>query len=214
MVASDTQAGARRQLGIGRRELGITTCGKPTLVFGGQEIVINNRKSIAVLAYLANTVHGSESRERLAGLLWSESSEHNARASLRQTIGDLRDRLSAIDPCPFTADRLSATLDLAKIDSDLSNIRQALKDGVVHPVLLERPRIFEDFLAGFDDLDPSFRTWLIVQRQCLHDYASRRLEELIATESDLPSLRQIGLALLNLDPTHELCVICGRPPLK
>jgi DNA-binding SARP family transcriptional activator len=184
--------------------LRLTTCGKPALVYNGREVPISNRKSMALLIYLANTAHGSELRERLAGLLWSESTEQNARASLRQTVVDLRERLFLCDPSPFRADRLSVSVDLSQIDSDLCRIRRELEGGSVHPLLLEQKRLFEGFLAGFDDLDPSFRTWLIVQRQCLHGYAVRRLEEMVAFQTDLLAMRRIGLALLNLDSTHEL----------
>ncbi len=204
MIGSGRQQNTVGKQGAGKEDYRLTTCGKPALVCDGQEIPIANRKSIALLVYLTNTTHGSELRERLAGMLWSESSEQNARASLRQTIGDLRERLSLFDPSPFIADRLSVSLNLSRIDSDLACIRRALDVGSIHPLLLEHKRFFEGFLAGFDDLDPSFRTWLIVQRQCLHDQAVRRLEEILAHQSDLLAMRRVGMALLNLDPTHEL----------
>lgn len=56
----------------------------------GAQITIRNRKACALLAYLALSQHATESRERLAGLLWSDSGEDKARASLRQTLKRLR----------------------------------------------------------------------------------------------------------------------------
>jgi DNA-binding transcriptional activator of the SARP family len=182
----------------------LSTCGKPALFHDGREIPVANRKSLALFAYLASTAHGSESRERLAGLLWSESSEQNARASLRQTVGDLKERLATCVPSPFSADRLNAGLDLSRVDTDIGRIRRALVNGEVDPLLMERKRAFESYLGGFDDLDPAFRTWLMVQRQCLHDEAVRGLEQMISSQTDLFALKRIGLALINLDPTHEL----------
>lgn len=181
----------------------LTTLGKATLTCNGREVPIVNRKSLALLAYLANTTHGSESRERLAGLLWSESSEEKARASLRQTVGSLKDCLADCDVVPFAADRLNAHLNMPLVEVDVHDIRRSLAAGTIDPLLLERKRLSESFLAGFEDLDPAFRTWLMVQRQCLQDELERHLEDLAAKQPDMLTLKRLGLALLNLDPTHE-----------
>lgn len=183
---------------------GLTTFGKPAFAFAGTEITIVNRKSMALLAYLANTTHGSESRERIAGLLWSESTEERARASLRQTISDLRACLSGFDKPPFAADRLSVTLQLPQVEIDLRGIREGLKAGAIDSAFLNHDRLPETFLAGFEDLDPAFRAWLLVQRQCIQNELVGNLEALAAAAQDLPELRRAGLALLNLDPTNEV----------
>ncbi|MBN9070188.1 MAG: hypothetical protein J0H34_01030 [Rhizobiales bacterium] len=44
------------------------------------------RKAAAILAYLILTGQSRETRGRLAALLWSESDEERARASLRSAI--------------------------------------------------------------------------------------------------------------------------------
>ncbi|MER9323484.1 BTAD domain-containing putative transcriptional regulator [Mesorhizobium sp. M0626] len=182
----------------------LTIFGKAALAYEGREVPIVNRKSIALLAYLANTLHGSESRERLAGLLWSESSEERARASLRQTVGDLKDCLAVCETMPFTADRLNVYFRLPLVRVDLHEMRESLARGTIDPVLLERKRLCDSLLSGFEDLDPGFRTWLMVQRQCLHDEFVRYLEDIVAAPPDIAMLKRAGLALLNLDPTHEL----------
>ena len=51
---------------------------------GRQELRLTNRKARALLAFLALSDTGRERRERLAGLLWPDTTEQNARASLRQ----------------------------------------------------------------------------------------------------------------------------------
>jgi DNA-binding SARP family transcriptional activator len=181
----------------------LTTFGKPALTFGGAEVPIVNRKSMALCAYLANTTHGSESRERLAGLLWSESTEERARASLRQTISDLKTCMAVQANSPFAADRLNVSLRMSDVDVDLRSIRETLRSGSIDPVLLDRKRLSENFLAGFEDLDPAFRAWLMVQRQCIHNEFVGTLEGMAAGETDMTRLKRAGLALLNLDPTHE-----------
>src|SRR3954447_24098610 len=52
----------------------------------GQPLAIKNKKAQAVVAYLLLAPGRRETRERLCGLLWSESSEEKARGSLRQAL--------------------------------------------------------------------------------------------------------------------------------
>src|SRR5436189_167772 len=72
------------------------------------------------------------------------------------------------------------------------------------PLLTATPRLIENLLAGLDDLDPSFRVWLMAKRQTFHDRILRALEAgLNAPKVDLPTRRQLAEAILSLDPTHE-----------
>ena len=65
--------------------LAISVLGRMRVDIHGQELRFKSRKSRAALAYLALNDDSHETRERLVGLLWSESEEEKARASLRQT---------------------------------------------------------------------------------------------------------------------------------
>ncbi|UCI21368.1 trifolitoxin synthesis, TfuA [Mesorhizobium sp. B2-1-8] len=164
---------------------------------------MRNRKSRAVLAYLALSPHGFETRERICGLLWSESDEARARASLRQTVVDLKACLAEVEGV-FFGDRLNVTLKQSHVTVDVSEIRRDLKAGRIPPVLLERQRVAESFLNGLDDIDPSFRNWVLVQRQCLQDEFISCLEAMAKAAADWPALKRAGQALHNLDPTNEV----------
>lgn len=178
--------------------LSISLLGGFRLERAGQELRLRNRKSRAVLACLALSATGEETRERLVGLLWSESSEEKARASLRQVVHELRGVLSAKE---LAAERLSLALDRDAFDVDIEQIEEALGDGRIHPALLTRVQPIEGLLEGLDDLDPAFNVWLLARRKALHDQYARRLELLLA--ADTPQRRVFAQALLNLDPTHE-----------
>lgn len=52
----------------------------------------------ALLSYLASQPSLSETRERLATLIWSDSGDERARQSLRQALSNLRRELGALDP--------------------------------------------------------------------------------------------------------------------
>src|SRR5437762_3461978 len=76
-------------------KLAISVFGGIGISFGREELRFPNRKARALLAYLALNETGHERRERLAGLLWPDTSEQNARASLRQVLLDLREAFSS-----------------------------------------------------------------------------------------------------------------------
>ncbi|WP_207538824.1 BTAD domain-containing putative transcriptional regulator [Sabulicella rubraurantiaca] len=169
------------------------------MVLDGHEIRLRNRKTRAVLSYLALSATGEETRERLVGLLWSESSEEKGRASLRQVVHELRE---ALPPGLLAAERLSLVLDLRGLTSDVEGVNAALAAGEVPLLLLERASLTEELLQGHEDLDPAFNVWLLAKRQSLHDAFARRLEALLDA-TDTAVRRQAARALLNLDPTHE-----------
>src|ERR1051325_5719768 len=56
----------------------------------GKRIVISSRAGQSLLAYLAMTAGTPHRREKLAGALWPDSSEENARKNLRQELWRIR----------------------------------------------------------------------------------------------------------------------------
>ncbi len=76
-------------------ELQLTLLGKPEIVRGAGPVTsFVYKKSQALLYYLAVT-GCPHTREALAGLLWGETTEANARAGLRKSLADLRKLLGA-----------------------------------------------------------------------------------------------------------------------
>ncbi|WP_052214890.1 BTAD domain-containing putative transcriptional regulator [Belnapia sp. F-4-1] len=172
--------------------------------FSGQEVRLRSRKARALLGYLLLSESGEESRERLVGLLWSETGEEKARASLRQVVHELREAMEAAGCNALRAGRLTVTLDLAIARPDARDVLQSAERGVAHPLLLSTPRLSEALLQGLDDLDPAFRGWLTVTRQAFHDQLIRALESALRVKSQPRSLLQrLAEAILMLDPTHE-----------
>jgi DNA-binding SARP family transcriptional activator len=70
----------------------------------GEPIEIASRPAKTLLAYLLLTRGKHHPRERLAGLLWPESMESNARKNLRQALWNLR---KSIDESYLLADTVS-----------------------------------------------------------------------------------------------------------
>ena len=92
-----------------------------------------------------------------------------------------------------------------EIEVDVESMIQLAESGRVHPLLLNTPQLDERMLEGMDDLDPSFRVWVLAKRQTIHDRLMRSLDAgLTAAAMSPPTPRKrIAAAIVNLDPTHE-----------
>jgi DNA-binding SARP family transcriptional activator len=83
-------------------------------------------------------------------------------------------------------------------------ILKAVEVGEAHPLLLDRPQIADELLAGMEAVDPAFRVWLIAKRNTLRDRLLFALETAMANRSTGSRAEsRLASATLNLDPTHE-----------
>jgi DNA-binding SARP family transcriptional activator/TolB-like protein len=170
----------------------------------GRELRIKSLKLRAILGYIAFSEKLLETRERLVGLFWSESEEGQARAVLRQVVRELREIFADAGCDGLRINSHEIGFEREAIDVDVWAVVQAAEAGEVHPLLLERPHLTDDLLAGLEDLDPSFRVWVLAKRRTLRDRLSRALENALARErSDPHKEGRLAEAILNLDPTHE-----------
>ena len=107
---------------------------------GGHMIESLSRRGQAMLAYLACQPGKRAERGALADLLWSDRSEEQARASLRQELAVLRKVLP-------------------------ENLLQANRQSVwLDPELIETSRDQNEFLQGFDLHSEGFEDWLRLER--------------------------------------------------
>ena len=184
--------------------LAVSLVGRPSIMFGGHVVELRTQKAAAVLSYLALTEAKHESRERLVGLLWSRSDEEKARASLRQVVRELRTTFEDAGYRGFSAGRLAIHLDPGKVEVDIESIISLAENGSVHRSLLNTPDFGERILEGMDDLDPSFRIWVLAKRQTISDRLMRSLNAgLVAEDAPADVKTEIATAIVNLDPTHE-----------
>ena len=184
--------------------LSVSLVGRLAISFDGRPIELRTQKANAVLSYLALTETKHESRERLVGLFWSRSDEEKARASLRQVVRELRSAFEDAGYNGFSAERLSIGLDAGRVEVDIESIVRLAESGSVHPLLLNTPRLGERILEGMDDLDPSFRIWVLAKRQTILDRLMRSLNAGLVEPSIAAGTKdQIAAAIANIDPTHE-----------
>jgi len=203
-IAPGEGARSRALQPLGPR-LAVSLFGGISLRLDGREVAIPNRKARALLGYLALAPNLSETRERLVGVLWSEANEERARGSLRQVLHGLRDQLSQEGFRGLVADRNELALDPLSISLDVAAVLDSVETGKPHELLLDRQRLADTLMEAYDDIDPSFRNWLMVKRQSLQNKMAHTLESTLrdGSAARLGMHDRTARALLNLDPTHE-----------
>ncbi len=167
---------------------------------GGQEVALGARKSIALLALLAAAPGQRISRDRVAGLLWENMPDAQARGNLRQLLAATR------RPAPFLeADAGSIGFSAGMVETDLAAFEAAIAEDT--PAALERAAGLyrADLLDGFSLRDRDFDDWLTGERERLREHAVQlflRLMEHAAAIGVEPAIRW-ALRILAVDPVHE-----------
>ncbi|MEM7208915.1 MAG: hypothetical protein AAF434_13920 [Pseudomonadota bacterium] len=127
-----------------RHVLQIDLRGSGEISVKGERLHLPNKKARAILAMLALAPENRISRSLLKDRLWSDRSEEQASASLRQTLSVLRKSVSS------GLHALAITQEHIGYDPDL--------------VQVVYPRHGETLLAGFDIRDQEFEEWLRQER--------------------------------------------------
>ena len=191
----------------------ITLFGRVALHAGEREVVLNSRKAKALLAYLALTPSGRETRDHLVGLLWSETESDKARASLRQLLHGLHKTFEAECLFGLSIDNSSVSLDKSAFLTDLDSAGTSIDRGDPADALVNEPRITDTLLCGYEDVDPRFGAWLTAKRERVRQNLIRRLEaQLCLTPRRVEAVKRLAHALSQVDPTHELAcqqVMCA-----
>lgn len=199
-------------------ELRLFLLGPPEIKLGGAPLTIRSTKARALLFYLAVTARGHD-RSHLAGLLWPDLPETNARRNLRVDLHKLRQPLAdylllesqsvALDshaPCWVDARALQ---EAHKRLETVGVHNLVAKPPVNLPDELRRVAAYHrgDFLEGFGPPDaPAYEAWLTVQRErCrlqlvqIHEALATRAE----TRGDLAGAISHARAILGIDRWRE-----------
>jgi DNA-binding SARP family transcriptional activator/predicted ATPase len=172
----------------------------------GQHVPLATKKSKALLAYLAVHCGQPQQRAKLAALFWEESSEEQARESLRQTLTLLRKALS-----PEASERLlvhSDTVALAPAACfiDIHEFEELVASGEIKN--LEKAALLYrgEYLEGFHLREAEFERWLSAIRRELNEKAVNTLEKLVSNRIASDALEggiKFATRLLALDPLRE-----------
>ena len=149
----------------------------------GRLAELPGQKDRALLAILAMAQGAPQSRDKLAGLLWSDRGDPQARDSLKHALTRLRQGLGETLGDALVADRQSVRLDPGSVAVDAVQLDQLVKTGT--PQALEQASALAsgDLLDGVNIRDASFEEWLATERHRL-----RRLHEDALTGLLAPAL--------------------------
>ena len=171
----------------------------------GSKVVSLPRKAQALLAYLALDPSSTQSRAKLAALLWSDASDQDARNNLRQVLFRTRHALGRASRV-LSIDGDVVGLDLAAVDSDVATLHRLVADGSDQALRTAASLCRGKLLEGCDVAEPVFEEWLTNHRERTHALAIAALVELLQREERQQALDGVvaaGLRLLGLDPLHE-----------
>jgi TolB-like protein/DNA-binding SARP family transcriptional activator/Flp pilus assembly protein TadD len=168
---------------------------------------IANKKTRALLAYLALPAGRAHSRDKLAGLLWSDRGDEQARNSLRQALTELGRVLAAVRPLPLVKARDSLALDPEAVEVD-AVLFERLAASEAADDLRHATRLYGgELLDGLAIRDSAFEEWLRRERQRSADLAVVTLKKVVPLESGADALaaaqRLVALAPLQED-SHRL----------
>jgi DNA-binding SARP family transcriptional activator len=187
--------------------LRIRLLGEPDLRLDGLPLPpFESARAASLLAYLLLHREAPQSRQRLAFLLWPDSTEPQARTNLRHVLHNLRRALPDLDRFLEVTPRTLRWrpdgpfwLDVAAFDAALARADRAPDDGLA--ALREAVELYRgDLLEGGQD------EWLLDERGQLRQRWLRALERLVAllaAHGDHAEAIARAEQLLRADPLHE-----------
>ncbi|MGH3642488.1 MAG: AAA family ATPase, partial [Mycobacterium sp.] len=172
----------------------------------GPAIILARRKAQALLAYLAVQPGQVHLRDKLAALLWGDTTDGQARHSLRQALLAIRQALPSVDGALLVIGPDSVTLNEAAVDVDVTAFERLLAQGTAEALRAADALYRGEFLEGLSIQEPAFEEWLITARERLRELAVEGLAKLLAhhvQEGPVAAAIPVAARLLSLDPLQE-----------
>jgi DNA-binding SARP family transcriptional activator/tetratricopeptide (TPR) repeat protein/TolB-like protein len=177
------------------------------LVLGDSTITaIPSKKAKALLIVLAAAPRFTVTRARLASLLWGDSSEEQARQSLRQLLSNFR-RASTLQSSLITISSEDAIgLDPKLVTIDRDSLVEVPVDASTTELLRVADLYRGEFAFGAEINEPAFDEWLQSERERIRELAIAVFDRLVRDlvrqgKHDEAYLR--ATALLAIDPMRE-----------
>ena len=171
----------------------------------GGELALTTRKDRLLLAFLALPADKPHARDRLAGLLWGDRGETQARDSLRQSLAAIRQAFRQAGLDPIEADRETVTFRAAGTAIDVQAFERAAAGTAI--LTAEAADLYRgDLLQGIDGVTADFSQWLHAERERLAALAALALERVSLTDpppATLNAAEALARRLLACDPLRE-----------
>jgi WD40 repeat protein/serine/threonine protein kinase/DNA-binding SARP family transcriptional activator len=138
-------------------------------------IDLSSRPAQSLLAYLLLNPNQPVRREKLAGLIWPDSTESNARSSLRHALWRVRKSLDSDGDAYLHADDLTISLQLQKDDwVDVNILEPHIQDDISTDALIEIVSVYGgELLPGF------YEDWVFAERERLKTVFEGKMDLLL-----------------------------------
>jgi DNA-binding SARP family transcriptional activator/TolB-like protein len=172
----------------------------------GEDLVPRGRKARAILGYLCLHAGQRVPRAKIASLLWDRVPDHQARASLRQS---LRELLLAFGP--LADEILETDAEMVRLNQRACWVDSAAILAGPHPANLLRTDLAAlcegELLEDLNGISEAFDEWLLMERARFATEITGVFDEELhqIAQADVPAERRAGLArrIIACDPTHE-----------
>ncbi len=172
----------------------------------GRPLDLPQRKSQALLAYLAIGPSDAQPRDSLTATFWADVPREQGRNSLRQTLFLIRHALAPASADLIRADGDAVVVDRRSMDVDVVTFERLARARAQEALEQAAGLYAGDLLAGLRIDAPSFEDWLAPRREQLHALALRVLRDLLTRQLARRAVQPaLGTAarLLTLDPLQE-----------
>jgi len=141
----------------------------------GEPVELTNKKARALLAYLAVENERPHARERLAGMLWSETGDERARHNLRQSLSAIRRSCGPV----IAAEGDLLRLDRNRCTADVIDVKQ-LSGAETADELRQCLELYRgDLLEDLEPHEPVYDEWLGFARARLRKLACQAVDDLV-----------------------------------
>ena len=172
----------------------------------GEIVSLPAKKAQALLAFLGLRAGHAYARDKLAALLWGESTDERARDGLRHALVAVRRVLPVTLPPIIAVEGHTLAVNPTLVRVDVASFEAHVAEGT--PAALEHAALAYggDFLSGFNLNEPLFEEWLVSERARLRELAVEALAKLLAHQSKTEATERAirtAVRLLGLDPLQE-----------
>lgn len=169
----------------------------------GTPIELPTKKTRLLVAYLATPAGQVHSRNKVAGLLWHDRAEEQARGSLRKALSALR---AIIGDEAIHSDHETVRLDPGFLAVDTARLEALAREPEGHWEIAELQRLSAPFLEGIEFAGDELTEWLRFERTRCLSLAQRLLgnaADAVAEAGNGPDAVTLAQRLVALDPLRE-----------
>jgi TolB-like protein/DNA-binding SARP family transcriptional activator len=175
----------------------------------GERVALPGKRERVLLAYLALSPKGSQSRRKLAALLWGDATDETLLDNLRNGLFNLRKALGDTEHRVVTSQGEDIVFDAASFEVDALEFRRLAAQSGRSELEAAAKLYAGEFLDGLGIESEEFESWRRAEAARRRDQAVDVLTRLMAQFAECGEIERAiatGERILTLEPLHEAAV--------